>query len=214
MRRAVSIVCLSPVTRQAGAVHHQTQFLGQRARVVRARFLGKLASLTSSMACLLRDAARCAGSCGSGNSRATLTKMQPWKSSVSMTYSTTSSNAVNWPIPVGPPCWSYKPLPFRAPLFYKRVRYPLCLGWAIAFWATPSMSWGHLLFAGVLTGYMALAARFEERDLLAHFGYRYAQYRGRVPMFVPRFSSAATAAHDRRQPEQDSPSAEREALHV
>ena len=48
------------------------------------------------------------------------------------------------------------------------------------------MTVGHLLFAAVLTGYMMLAAVFEERDLVAHFGRQYAEYRRRVPMFVPR----------------------------
>jgi len=80
----------------------------------------------------------------------------------------------------------YEPLPFRAPLLYKHVRHPLYVGWAVAFWATPTMSAGHLLFAAVLTGYMGLAALVEERDLVAHFGQQYEAYRHRVPRFVPR----------------------------
>jgi protein-S-isoprenylcysteine O-methyltransferase Ste14 len=83
----------------------------------------------------------------------------------------------------------YEPLPFRVPLFYKHVRHPLYIGWATAFWATPTMSVGHLLFAGVLTGYMVLAALIEERDLIAHFGEQYKEYRRRVPMFVPRWKT-------------------------
>ena len=47
------------------------------------------------------------------------------------------------------------------------------------------MTAGHLLFASVLTGYMALAAIVEDRDLVAHFGRQYQEYRRRVPMFVP-----------------------------
>lgn len=78
------------------------------------------------------------------------------------------------------------PLPFRTPHLYARVRHPLYIGWAIAFWATPTMTAGHLLFAAVMTGYMALAAIIEERDLIAHFGQHYMDYRRRVPMFVPR----------------------------
>jgi protein-S-isoprenylcysteine O-methyltransferase Ste14 len=85
----------------------------------------------------------------------------------------------------------YTSLPFRTPLAYKHVRHPLYLGWTLAFWATPTMTVGHLLFAVVLTGYMGVAAIFEERDLVAHFGERYAEYRRRVPMFVPRISPAA-----------------------
>ena len=79
----------------------------------------------------------------------------------------------------------YTALPFRTPLAYARVRHPLYLGWALAFWATPTMSVGHLLLAGSLTAYMILAAIIEERDLVAHFGRPYREYRQRVPMFVP-----------------------------
>jgi protein-S-isoprenylcysteine O-methyltransferase Ste14 len=85
---------------------------------------------------------------------------------------------------------NYEPLPFQVAWFYKHVRHPLYIGWAIAFWATPTMTVGHLLFAGVLTGYMALAALVEERDLIAHFGHQYDHYRRRVPMFIPRLSAS------------------------
>ena len=84
----------------------------------------------------------------------------------------------------------YTSLPFRTPLAYKHVRHPLYLGWTLAFWATPTMTAGHLLFAVVMTGYMGVAAIFEERDLVAYFGEQYAAYRRRVPMFVPRISPA------------------------
>jgi methanethiol S-methyltransferase len=87
----------------------------------------------------------------------------------------------------------YTSLPFGTPLFYKYVRHPLYLGWTLMFWATPTMTAGHLLFAAVLTGYMALAAVFEERDLVAHFGGQYVEYRRRVPMFVPRLSVSSIA---------------------
>ena len=83
----------------------------------------------------------------------------------------------------------YQPLPFREPLFYSRVRHPLYIGWAIAFWATPTMTVGHLLFASTMTGYMILAALIEERDLIAHFGKQYSEYRRRVPMFIPALKS-------------------------
>lgn len=84
----------------------------------------------------------------------------------------------------------YTSLPFRVPLFYKYVRHPLYIGWTIAFWATPTMTIGHLLFAVVLTGYMSLAAIVEERDLVSHFGQQYITYRKRVPMFVPKWRTA------------------------
>jgi protein-S-isoprenylcysteine O-methyltransferase Ste14 len=84
----------------------------------------------------------------------------------------------------------YTSLPFRTPLFYRRLRHPLYVGWALAFWATPTMTVGHLLFAGTLTLYMALAARIEERDLVGHYGDTYRAYQRRVPMFVPRFGES------------------------
>ena len=55
----------------------------------------------------------------------------------------------------------YTSLPFHEPLLYSRVRHPLYIGWAIAFWATPTMTIGHLLFASVLTLYMVVAAVIE-----------------------------------------------------
>jgi methanethiol S-methyltransferase len=85
----------------------------------------------------------------------------------------------------------YKSLKFRIPLFYKHVRHPLYIGWAMAFWVTPTMTLGHMLFASVLTIYMVGAAVIEERDLIAHFGEQYREYRRRVPMFVPRIRKSA-----------------------
>jgi protein-S-isoprenylcysteine O-methyltransferase Ste14 len=79
----------------------------------------------------------------------------------------------------------YEPLPFRTPLLYSRIRHPLYVGWMTAFWVTPTMTAGHFLFASVLTGYMIAAAVVEERDLVAHFGDKYVDYRRRVPMFIP-----------------------------
>ena len=83
----------------------------------------------------------------------------------------------------------YESLPFREPLVYRNVRHPLYIGWMMAFWFTPTMTAGHALFAGVMTLYMAAAALVEERDLIAHFGESYRNYRARVPMFIPRFGA-------------------------
>jgi len=93
----------------------------------------------------------------------------------------------------------YESLPFREPLLYKRVRHPLYIGWALAFWATPTMSVGHLLFAVVLTGYMGLATIVEERDLVDHFGNQYEQYRRRVPRFLPRLTATAAVYQPARE---------------
>ncbi len=87
--------------------------------------------------------------------------------------------------------WRKKPytnLPFRTPSVYAHVRHPLYLGWMLAFWATPTMTVGHVLFAGSMTAYMMLAALVEERDLVAYFGREYRQYQEKVGMFVPRFA--------------------------
>jgi protein-S-isoprenylcysteine O-methyltransferase Ste14 len=83
----------------------------------------------------------------------------------------------------------YTSLPFRTSMLYNRMRHPLYVGWALAFWATPTMTLGHLLFAGALTLYMAMAALIEERDLVSHYGDIYSTYQRRVPMFIPRFGA-------------------------
>jgi protein-S-isoprenylcysteine O-methyltransferase Ste14 len=74
---------------------------------------------------------------------------------------------------------------FRTPLLYRYVRHPIYLGVLLAVWATPAMTVGHLLFAGMITGYILIGIQLEERDLVKQFGDLYLRYRQRAAMLIP-----------------------------
>lgn len=79
----------------------------------------------------------------------------------------------------------YTPVGFKTPMLYKYLRHPIMLGFLVAFWATPRMTLGHLVFSLATTGYILLAIQWEERDLIRFYGEGYTHYRERTSMLLP-----------------------------
>lgn len=80
---------------------------------------------------------------------------------------------------------------FRTPGFYRYVRHPIYVGFILAFWSTPSMSVGHLVFAAATLGYIVIAIQLEEHDLVGVFGERYRAYRRQAGMLWPKFGGGS-----------------------
>jgi len=84
------------------------------------------------------------------------------------------------------------PQEFRTPFLYRWIRHPIYSGFLLAFWATPDMTYGHLLFAIGMSVYIFIGIAHEERDLVAHFGNSYTDYRARVGSVIPGLGQRAS----------------------
>ncbi len=80
----------------------------------------------------------------------------------------------------------YAPVEFKTPGLYRRIRHPIMLGFLMAFWAAPTMTLGRLLFAALMTAYVLIALRLEERDLVGFYGESYEAYKRCAGLILPK----------------------------
>ena len=97
----------------------------------------------------------------------------------------------------------YSPPPFTERGLYARIRHPLMAGFVVIFWAAPTMSAGHVLFAATATGYILVGIAFEEHDLIQSLGDTYTAYRARVPALIPRASLRRRSPGPQRSQQDD-----------
>jgi methanethiol S-methyltransferase len=95
---------------------------------------------------------------------------------------------------------AYRAPVFRTPSLYKLVRHPLYIGWLTIFWAAPTMTVAHLVFALGTTAYILIAIRWEEKDLVTAFGATYLDYQSRTPMLIPRLRGRGAEASKQVNP--------------
>lgn len=79
----------------------------------------------------------------------------------------------------------YRRPAFQARRLYGIIRHPIMTGFLIAFWSTPTMSGGHLLFAAAASAYILAGVSFEEHDLRRELGAVYEDYASRTPAVIP-----------------------------
>lgn len=98
---------------------------------------------------------------------------------------------ISWRVLVGLPELMPKNQPGRvaADGIYKRVRHPRYLGMMLS-WVGAALLSGAtrlLVLVAVFIGLAAVVTELEERELLGRLGGAYADYRRRVPRFLPRW---------------------------
>jgi len=77
----------------------------------------------------------------------------------------------------------YTELNFQTHWLYRFSRHPIMAGLLIVVWSTPEMTVTRFVLAGLLTAYIFIGIKIEERTLIQQFGDTYADYRRRVGMF-------------------------------
>jgi methanethiol S-methyltransferase len=81
---------------------------------------------------------------------------------------------------------TYTPVVFTEYLFYRWIMHPMMLGLFLAFWATPIMTLGHLVFSIGMSIYVLLGIHYEEKGLAKAIGQPYQDYQQRTSKIIPK----------------------------